>query len=407
MNFRIAIDGPAGAGKSTISKKVAEILGFEYIDTGAMYRAVTMKALALKINLHNEEDYIFLEETKIDFRNQRLFLDDKDVSEEIRNLEVSNNVSLVSSFGYVREKLVKLQREIAKNKNVIMDGRDIGTVVLPDAELKIFLNADIKERARRRLQERLENKLPAQSLAETIEEIKERDRKDSNRELSPLQKAADAIEIDTSELNVEEVVEEIIKLVVERGYKMENLEKNKLMQEATAEEEQAMPETAVTAETAPAVESVSEDVKEAETAEEKTADSAAEAADAEKGAEEKESAETEAPDAEGEISEEETAEEGTAETSEASETDGKEVADEETAGDSEEALEEDEEDYEDDNEESAEGEAPEDEEDEESAPERPKYRELQVVEGTVVEVIEARPEERRGNRVIKARKKES
>lgn len=404
MNFRIAIDGPAGAGKSTISKKVAEILGFEYIDTGAMYRAVTMKALALKINLHNEEDYIFLEETKIDFRNQRLFLDDKDVSEEIRNLEVSNNVSLVSSFGYVREKLVKLQREIAKNKNVIMDGRDIGTVVLPDAELKIFLNADIKERARRRLQERLENKLPAQSLAETIEEIKERDRKDSNRELSPLQKAADAIEIDTSELNVEEVVEEIIKLVVERGYKMENLENNKLMQEATAEEEQAMPETAVTAETAPAVESVSEDVKEAETAEEKTADSAAEAADAEKGAEEKESAETEAPDAEGEISEEETAEEGTAETSEASETDGKEVADEETAGDSEEALEEDEEDYEDDNEESAEGEAPEDEEDEESAPERPKYRELQVVEGTVVEVIEARPEERRGNRVIKARK---
>ena len=145
MNFRIAIDGPAGAGKSTISKKVAEILGFEYIDTGAMYRAVTMKALALKINLHNEEDYIFLEETKIDFRNQRLFLDDKDVSEEIRNLEVSNNVSLVSSFGYVREKLVKLQREIAKNKNVIMDGRDIGTVVLPDAELKIFLNADIKD----------------------------------------------------------------------------------------------------------------------------------------------------------------------------------------------------------------------------------------------------------------------
>ena len=238
MNWRIAIDGPAGAGKSTISKKVAEILGFEYIDTGAMYRAVTLKALALNINLHDEEEYKFLEETRIDFRNQRLFLDDKDVSDEIRSLEVSNNVSLVSSFGYVREKMVSLQRELAKDKNVIMDGRDIGTVVLPDAELKIFLNADITERARRRLKERLENNLPTQTLEETIEEIKERDRKDSNREISPLQKAADAIEIDTSKLNVDEVVEEIIKLVVERGYKMENLEKDKILENVETKTEE-------------------------------------------------------------------------------------------------------------------------------------------------------------------------
>jgi len=353
MNWRIAIDGPAGAGKSTISKKVAEILGFEYIDTGAMYRAVTLKALALNINLHDEEEYKFLEETRIDFRNQRLFLDDKDVSDEIRSLEVSNNVSLVSSFGYVREKMVSLQRELAKDKNVIMDGRDIGTVVLPDAELKIFLNADITERARRRLKERLENNLPTQTLEETIEEIKERDRKDSNREISPLQKAADAIEIDTSKLNVDEVVEEIIKLVVERGYKMENLEKDKILEneETKTEEMQAeeRPEEAVTAEE-PAVEPVSE-AKEAE-----------------------ESAQAAAPEAEAEKEPE--AEEG----------------------------EEDEVDYEDD-EESAEAEAPEDADDENAAkPEKSKYRELQVVEGTVVEVLEARPEEKRGNRVIKAKK---
>lgn len=353
MNWRIAIDGPAGAGKSTISKKVAEILGFEYIDTGAMYRAVTLKALALNINLHDEEEYKFLEETRIDFRNQRLFLDDKDVSDEIRSLEVSNNVSLVSSFGYVREKMVSLQRELAKDKNVIMDGRDIGTVVLPDAELKIFLNADITERARRRLKERLENNLPTQTLEETIEEIKERDRKDSNREISPLQKAADAIEIDTSKLNVDEVVEEIIKLVVERGYKMENLEKDKILEneETKTEEMQAeeRPEEAVAAEE-PAVEPVSE-AKEAE-----------------------ESAQAAAPEAEAEKEPE--AEEG----------------------------EEDEVDYEDD-EESAEAEAPEDADDENAAkPEKSKYRELQVVEGTVVEVLEARPEEKRGNRVIKAKK---
>lgn len=341
MNWRIAIDGPAGAGKSTISKKVAKILGFEYIDTGAMYRAVTLKALELKINLHNEDEYKFLEETKIDFRDQRLFLDDRDVSEEIRSMEVTNNVSLVSSFGYVRGKLVKLQRELADKKNIIMDGRDIGTVVLPDAELKIFLNADIKERAKRRLKERMDNHQPTQTLDETIEEIRERDQKDSNRSLSPLQKAADAIEIDTSKLNVDEVVEEIIKLVLKRGYIMENLEKNKILQneDATAEEVQAeeMPET---------VTEVTAKIEEAQTAEEQI-------------------------------------QEGTpAETA-----DGEE------------------EDIEDDDQESEEAEAPEDaDERAEAAPEKPKYRELQVVEGTVVEVLEARPEEKRGNKTIKAKK---
>jgi cytidylate kinase/small subunit ribosomal protein S1 len=113
MNWQIAIDGPAGAGKSTISKEVAQVLGFEYIDTGAMYRAVTLKALNLKINMYNEKEYEFLEETKLDFQNQCVFLDNVDVSKEIRSLEVSNNVSLVASFSYVRHKLVSLQKELS------------------------------------------------------------------------------------------------------------------------------------------------------------------------------------------------------------------------------------------------------------------------------------------------------
>lgn len=227
MNWQIAIDGPAGAGKSTISKKVAQVLGFEYIDTGAMYRAVTLKALNLKINMYNEKEYEFLEETKLDFQNQCVFLDNVDVSKEIRSLEVSNNVSLVASFSYVRHKLVSLQKELAASKNVIMDGRDIGTVVLPNANLKIFLNAEIEERAKRRMNERMEKHQEVQDLTATIQEIKERDNKDSNRPISPLTKAADAIEIDSSKLNVDEVVEEIIKLVLKRGYKMENLEQKK------------------------------------------------------------------------------------------------------------------------------------------------------------------------------------
>ncbi len=361
MNWRIAIDGPAGAGKSTISKKVAKILGFEYIDTGAMYRAVTLKALNLKINLYQEEEYKFLEETKIDFRNQLLFLDDKNVSEEIRTLEVTNNVSLASSFAYVRGKMVQLQRELAGKKNVIMDGRDIGTVVLPDADLKIFLNANIEERAKRRMNERLEKNQTVQTLAATIEEIKERDEKDSNRPISPLQKAEDAVEVDTSKLNVDEVIEEIIKLVLKRGYKMENLEqKNTMLQnEETATEE-------VQENVVPETEEVAATEEKPETTEEVVA---------------------EAPVVEETPTEEEAAEEETA----GEETAGEETAEEEIA--------------EEEDQESAEIEAPDDVEENEveEKDEKPKYRELQVIEGTVVEVIEARPEERRGNRVLRAK----
>ncbi|MGD9886988.1 MAG: (d)CMP kinase [Bacilli bacterium] len=217
MSWQIAIDGPAGAGKSTIAKELASRLGFEYVDTGAMYRAVTLKAMNLKINMDNEADYHFLDSTSIDFQNQSLILDGVDVSETIRSLEISNAVSLVAKFGLVRTKLVALQQHLADSKNVIMDGRDIGTVVLPNAHLKIYLNATVEERARRRMQERLEKNQEVQTFEATIKEIEERDFKDSNRPISPLAKAADAIEIDSSKLTVNQVVEKIMSLVIRRG----------------------------------------------------------------------------------------------------------------------------------------------------------------------------------------------
>ncbi len=232
MGWQIAIDGPAGSGKSTIAKGVAQRLGFKYIDTGAMYRAVTLKAINLKINLEDEKEYQFLETTKINFDGLDILLDNVNVSQEIRSLEVTNKVSLPSKFGYVREKLVALQRQIASNDNVIMDGRDIGTVVLANANLKIYLTADVTIRAERRMKERLETNGIVQDLQTTIQELLDRDYKDSHRLISPLTKADDAIEIDSSDLSIEEVIDKIISLVLERGYRMENLEqKNEQLEE--------------------------------------------------------------------------------------------------------------------------------------------------------------------------------
>ena len=148
MNWQIAIDGPSGAGKSTIAKLLAKNLGFVYVDTGAMYRAITLKALNLKIDLEDESKYDFLEETVIKFDGDQIYLDGKDVTEEIRSLEVTNNVSLVSKYKSVREHLVSMQRKIALDSNIVMDGRDIGTVVLKDANLKIYLDATLEERAK-------------------------------------------------------------------------------------------------------------------------------------------------------------------------------------------------------------------------------------------------------------------
>lgn len=216
--YKIAIDGPAGAGKSTISKKVAQELKFEYIDTGSMYRAITLKAMRLGINMENEEEYSFLQNTKLNVDQGKVFLDGEDVSEAIRSIEVTNNVSTPSKIGVVRSYLVDFQRKISNSKNIIMDGRDIGTVVLPNADLKIYLDATIECRARRRMDERM-LKGVSQTLEETIEEIRIRDFKDSTRTISPLKKAEDAVVIDSSDMTIDQVVKEIIKLVHERGFK--------------------------------------------------------------------------------------------------------------------------------------------------------------------------------------------
>lgn len=236
MNWQIAIDGPAAAGKSTIAKILAKNLGFEYLDTGAMYRAATIKALRLGINLDDESQYDFILSTTIDFINGEIYLDGENVNEEIRSLEVSNNVSVVCKYKIVRDRMVELQQEVANNKNIIMDGRDIGTVVLPNANLKIFLIASAEERAKRRLLERDAKGNNTLSLEETIQEICERDRKDSTREINPLRKANDAIEIDSSQLSINEVVKKITQLVRERGWNMEDVKQVNEVAEETAEE---------------------------------------------------------------------------------------------------------------------------------------------------------------------------
>ncbi|AMD95706.1 (d)CMP kinase [Leptotrichia sp. oral taxon 847] len=228
----IAIDGPAGSGKSTIAKELANELDFVYLDTGAMYRLVTLKALNEKIsfdslknivdlseNKNNNSDFEIIQNMKkilenlnIDIKKNRFFLDEIDVSDEIRKPVVSENVSNVAKIKQVREKLVGLQRKFSKSKNVILDGRDIGTVVFPNAELKIFLVADAMERAKRRYKE-LILKNEDITLDEIYKNILERDKIDSTRKESPLVKAQDAFEIDTTFKTIEEVKDDIKSLL--------------------------------------------------------------------------------------------------------------------------------------------------------------------------------------------------
>ena len=213
----VAIDGPAGSGKSTIAKKVAEQLGFVYIDTGAMYRALTYGYLQAPIDFSKKEERIaFLERMKVGFNQKNeITLNDIVIKDEIRTFEVSEKVSYICSFPEIREAMTQLQRELAKKHSVIMDGRDIGTSVFPNADLKLFFVADSKERARRRQLDYL-----AKGIEKTVEEVEKeivkRDELDSSRELSPLCKAKDAIEIDTTALSIDEVCEKIFLLVDER-----------------------------------------------------------------------------------------------------------------------------------------------------------------------------------------------
>ena len=209
--FKLAIDGPAGSGKSTISARIAKKLNWTHIDTGAMYRAVTLKAIELGADLENESSYRFLESVIVHYDYDKIYVDDLDVTEAIRSEDVTKNVSLVSSFPYVRKKLVELQKKAAEKGNIVMDGRDIGTVVLPHADLKIFLTANVEERAKRRYKENKE-KGKDLHISKVIEDIVVRDQKDSTRKESPLRKADDAIIIDTTYLTIDEVVDKIIEL---------------------------------------------------------------------------------------------------------------------------------------------------------------------------------------------------
>ena len=213
----IAIGGPAGSGKSTIAKLVAKDMGLVYLDTGAMYRLVTLKALnegILGNDGLNELDKIkkLLDDLNIDIRGNGFYLDDVDVSEEIRKPIVSENVSDVAAIREVREKMVDLQRKFSESKNVILDGRDIGTVVFPNANFKIFLVADAKERAKRRYRELIE-KGENVEIEEVYENILKRDKIDSTRKESPLKKAKDAVEVDTTSKSIEEVKNEILRMV--------------------------------------------------------------------------------------------------------------------------------------------------------------------------------------------------
>lgn len=220
MGFSVAIDGPSGAGKSTIAKNLAADMNFIYVDTGAMYRSIGLYFLENDIDIQDENacaaelDKI---NVSITYENgaQQVLLNGKNVSGLIRNQRVSDAASVTSAYPKVRAKLLGLQRNMAKTSKIVMDGRDIGTVVLPDADLKIYLTASVEVRAKRRCLEYIEKGEPADF--ETIcREIEERDYRDMHRETAPLRKAEDAVLVDTSDMDIPEVVETIQKLIKEK-----------------------------------------------------------------------------------------------------------------------------------------------------------------------------------------------
>ena len=221
MGFNIAIDGPAGAGKSTIAKLAAKELGFIYIDTGAMYRTIALYLLREHVDCEDEQalsDALRSIEVEISYTDgvQQLILNGENVTDLIRTEEVSQMASVSSAKPQVRQKLLQLQRTAAEKYDVIMDGRDIGTVILPDAQLKIYLTASIEERARRRYMEMQEKGIEC-DLHEIESDIAERDERDMNREVSPLKQAEDAVLIDSSHMTITDVCEKICELARNAG----------------------------------------------------------------------------------------------------------------------------------------------------------------------------------------------
>lgn len=220
-NLTVAIDGPASSGKSTVAKLIAEDLGLIYVDTGAMYRTLTYQALQQNVDVQDEEALLaILKETTIRFERaeegQLVFCNEEEVTAAIRQNDVSNAVSDVSAHPAVRQELVERQRKMADKQGVIMDGRDIGTVVLPQADVKIFLVASVDERAERRHNENVQKGIES-DLELLKKEIAQRDYKDSNREVSPLKQSEDALRIDTTELTIEEVVAKIEEIIKENA----------------------------------------------------------------------------------------------------------------------------------------------------------------------------------------------
>lgn len=219
MGFVIAIDGPAGSGKGTITKSVASKIGFFRLDTGALYRCVTLEVIRNNVELADVDGIVEIARNmQVRFvTNERLneldyvFLNDEDVTKLIRSNEVNNLISKVAAIRELREEMLSIQRKMAENQNTIMEGRDIGTVVFPNADLKIYLNADIEVRAKRRFDENIQKGIET-TYEEVLQILKNRDKIDMEREVSPLRKADDAIEIDSTNMSIEEVADKIVEL---------------------------------------------------------------------------------------------------------------------------------------------------------------------------------------------------